>query len=209
MSTTVRLPVPVLRRISEAGDVLRAAQDHDRLRRLALGFEPSETRARAIVELARTDAPTRIRDLEAILGNEATPARLRHLAAMQLGQIDAQGDTPSAGSTAMSAIIGKYPDVKAVFAFNDNTAVSASTVARSSQSHVLICGNTGDTVAFKAIESGAMACTVRGGFYGMGQQVVRAAYNKITGQDANMPESVIITQTLVTKANVGSVEALK
>ena len=125
------------------------------------------------------------------------------------GQIDAQEDDPSAGATAKSAIIGKYPDVGAVFAFNDNTAVSASTVARSSQSEVLICGNTGDAVAFAAIESDALACTVRGDFYGLGEQVVRAAYNVLTGQDSDMPESVIIEHSLVTKENVDSVEALK
>jgi ribose transport system substrate-binding protein len=125
------------------------------------------------------------------------------------GQIDAQDDDPSAGATAMSAILGKYPGVEAVFAFNDNTAVSASTVARSSQSKVLICGNTGDAAAFKAIESDALACTVRGDFRGMGTQVIRAAYDLITGQGGTMPKSVIIKQTLVTKANVGSVEALK
>jgi hypothetical protein len=88
MPTIVQLPVPVVRRLPETGAVRQAAHDYQRLRLLALGIEPSDVRARAMVELGRSDAPSRVRDLEAILREEAAPPRLRHLAALLLGQID-------------------------------------------------------------------------------------------------------------------------
>jgi hypothetical protein len=72
------------------GAAIRAALDHERLRRLALGIEPSELRAQAILELGRSDAPARGRDLAAVLSDAATPLRLRHLAAAQLGRVDSE-----------------------------------------------------------------------------------------------------------------------
>jgi hypothetical protein len=72
------------------GAALRAALEHDRLRRLALGIEPSELRAHAILRLGRSDAPTRGRDLAAVLSDAATPLRHRHLAAALLGRNDSE-----------------------------------------------------------------------------------------------------------------------
>jgi hypothetical protein len=74
----------------EMGALTRAALDHEQLRRLALGIEPSELRAHAILELGRSDAPTRARDLETVLADAAAPLRHRHLAAVQLGRIDSE-----------------------------------------------------------------------------------------------------------------------
>lgn len=121
-----------------------------------------------------------------------------------LGQVDAQDDNPGSASTAMSAVLGKYPDVEAVFAYNDNTAVAASTVAKSSQADVAICGSNGQSDAFKAIEDGKMACTALGDFVGMGEQMVRGAYDLITEQGGELPESVLAKQTLVDASNVES-----
>jgi len=90
MPVTVRLPVPQGRPAREIPAVIRAAIDRERLRRLALGIERSELRAHAILELGRSDAPTRTRDLEAVLANAEAPLRHRHLAATVLGRIDSE-----------------------------------------------------------------------------------------------------------------------
>jgi hypothetical protein len=88
MPVTVRLPVPEGRPARAIRAVVRAAVDHERLRRLALGVESSELRAHAILELGRSDAPTRARDLETVLADTAAALRHRHLAATLLGRID-------------------------------------------------------------------------------------------------------------------------
>jgi ABC-type sugar transport system substrate-binding protein len=119
------------------------------------------------------------------------------------GQIDAQEDNPSAASTAMSAIVGKYPDVGAVFAYNDNAAVAASTVAKASQSEAEICGGNGQKEAFQAIESGSMSCTVLIDFDTIGQQLVQGAYNSIAEPETKLPETIVPPVQLVDSETVG------
>lgn len=119
------------------------------------------------------------------------------------GQIDAQEDTPAAASTAMSGIVGKYPDVGAVFAYNDNAAVAAATVAKASQSEAEICGGNGQKEAFQAIESGSMSCTVLIEFDTIGQQLVQGAYNSIAEPETNLPETIIPPVHLVDSETVG------
>jgi ribose transport system substrate-binding protein len=119
------------------------------------------------------------------------------------GQIDAQEDTPAAASTAMSGIVGKYPDIGAVFAYNDNAAVAAATVAKASQSEAEICGGNGQKEAFQAIESGSMSCTVLIEFDTIGQQLVQGAYNSIAEPETKLPETIIPPVHLVDSETVG------
>jgi ribose transport system substrate-binding protein len=119
------------------------------------------------------------------------------------GQIDAQEDNPASASTAMSGIVGKYPNVGAVFAYNDNAAVAASTVAKASQSEVEICGGNGQKEAFQAIESGAMSCTVLIEFDTIGQQLVQGAYNSIAEPETKLPETIVPPVHLVDSETVG------
>jgi hypothetical protein len=72
-------------------DPRRVARDHEQLRTLALGLEPTDGRARAIIALADTDTSGRVPVLGAVLRDEETPARFRHLAATLLGRIDSEG----------------------------------------------------------------------------------------------------------------------
>jgi ribose transport system substrate-binding protein len=122
------------------------------------------------------------------------------------GQIDAQEDNPSSASTAMSAVLGKYPDVGAVFAYNDNTAVAAATVAKSSQAEVEICGSNGQKEAFQSIEQGSMACTVWIDFLSLGKQLVRGAYNSFAGE--KVPDTVTVPIQIINSENLDSVEPI-
>jgi ribose transport system substrate-binding protein len=124
------------------------------------------------------------------------------------GQIDAQEDNPASASTAMSGIIAKYPNVAAVFAYNDNAAVAASTVSAASQKSVEICGGNGQKEAFQAIEKGAMGCTVLMNFTEIGRQLVRGAYLTITEQGGELPETVIPEPQLVDAESAGSLEPI-
>jgi ribose transport system substrate-binding protein len=119
------------------------------------------------------------------------------------GQIDAQEDNPASASTAMSGIIGKYPNVGAVFAYNDNAAVAASTVAKASQSEAEICGGNGQKEAFQAIESGSMSCTVLVEFGTIGTQLVQGAYNSVAEPETELPETIVPPVHLVDSETVG------
>jgi ribose transport system substrate-binding protein len=121
-----------------------------------------------------------------------------------LGEVDAQQDNPASASTAMSQVLSQYPTVQAIFAYNDNTAVAAGLIAKSSGKHVLICGNNGQANVFKAIEAGEVTCTALLDAYGMGEQEALGAYDLITKQGGKLPQSVLAKQTLVTAANVRS-----
>jgi ribose transport system substrate-binding protein len=124
------------------------------------------------------------------------------------GQIDAQEDTPASASTAMSGIVGKYPNAGAIFAYNDNAAVAASTVAKASQSSATICGANGQKEAFQAIESGAMACTVWIDFDELGKQLVRGVYDAAAEPETKLPETVVVPVEIVDSENVGSLEPI-
>lgn len=122
------------------------------------------------------------------------------------GQIDAQEDNPSSASTAMSAVLGKFSNVGAVFAYNDNTAVAAATVAKSSQAEVEICGANGQKEAFQSIEQGSMSCTVWIDFLSLGKQLVRGAYNSFAGE--KVPDTITVPIEIVNSENLDSVEPI-
>lgn len=124
------------------------------------------------------------------------------------GQIDAQEDTPASASTAMSGIVGKYPDAGAVFAYNDNAAVAASTVAKASQYSATICGGNGQKEAFQAIENGSLGCTVWIDFHEMGKQLVRGVYDAAAEPEAKLPETVVVPVEIVNEENAGSLEPI-
>jgi hypothetical protein len=135
MPTLVHLPVDAPRHLDDRGQYSASAEAHQSLRRLALGADPTPLRARAIAELACTDAPSRIRDLGAIVGDNTTPLRLRQLAAILLGRIDAA----SAREVLIDAL--GWPDQRLV-----------GCVAQS-------LGRLGARAAFKAIEKAAAKFT--------------------------------------------------
>ncbi len=103
-------------------------------------------------------------------------------------------------------MLAKYPEVGAVFAYNDNTAVAAATVAKSSQKEVEICGANGQKEAFQAIEQGSMACTVWIDFLTLGKQLVRGAYDAFAGE--KIPNTVGVPVEIISSENVSSVEPI-
>ena len=120
-----------------------------------------------------------------------------------LGDIDAQEDNPGSASNAASALFSKYPEVEALFAYNDNSAVAAGSVAKASGKEVAICGNNGQSAAVNAIENGTMACTGYTNFEPMGEQLVRGLYRLVKGED--IPETAKAEVSLITKENASEI----
>ncbi len=121
------------------------------------------------------------------------------------GQVDAQQDNPGSASTAASGLLAQYPSMKVIFAYNDNAAVAASTVARTSaRTSVLIVGSNGQAEAVAAIKAGHMFATSQQNFDQVGTQMVDAAYGLLAGVK-NLPKFVVVPVTEVNKSNAASV----
>jgi ribose transport system substrate-binding protein len=119
-----------------------------------------------------------------------------------LGEVDVQQDNQSSASTAMTQVFSKYPDVEAIFAYNDNTALAAGLAAKAAGKDVAICGNNGQVNVFKGIKDGTVACTALLDAHSMGVQEALGAYDLIAGTE--VPDTLTAKETLVTKDNVDS-----
>jgi ribose transport system substrate-binding protein len=118
-----------------------------------------------------------------------------------LGRQDVTSDDAAAAASTASGMFAKYPDMDALFCYNDNTAVAAATVAKSSgKSDVKIVGNNGQSSAFEAIKAGDMFSTQLTDTAGLGKQMVDGAYNLIAGVE--VPERVVVNVEQVDKDTV-------
>jgi ribose transport system substrate-binding protein len=123
-----------------------------------------------------------------------------------LGQVDSQGDTSEDAATAMSTLLTRYPDVQAVFTFNDPAAQAAATTARAAgKTDVKVYGNSGEKAAVDMVKAGQMAGTVLLDTKAIGSQMVRGLYNALTDQGLPLPEQMTPKPQVVTPENADSV----
>jgi ribose transport system substrate-binding protein len=120
------------------------------------------------------------------------------------GRVDVKEDTPAGYGAAMTALLGKYPDVDTVFTYSDILALSAEPVARSSgRSDVLIAGAAGGTKAMHAaIKAGRIKMTYQIPWRETGAQMIRGAYLAVTKQHLPLPETITLKGNIITKDNV-------
>ncbi|HXG56100.1 MAG TPA: sugar ABC transporter substrate-binding protein [Vicinamibacterales bacterium] len=107
----------------------------------------------------------------------------------------------SLGLTVMENILTAHPDIKAVFATNDQMALGAveAIVARKSQAGIIVVGFDATAEAVQAIVEGRMSASVAQRPFEMGRRSVEAALALIEGRPV---EARIDTGTeLVTSAN--------
>jgi ribose transport system substrate-binding protein len=152
----------------------------------------------------------------AIIGLGAPVSALKYLASRQqhwgkqlglkyLGEVDSKADQPAAYSAAMTALLGKYPDVENVMTYNDLTALSAATAARSAgKTGIRITGAQGGVkAAVEAIKAGTVFATYAPPWEKTGEQIVKGAYNVVTKQNLPLAETITLNGTIVTKDNAG------
>jgi ABC-type sugar transport system substrate-binding protein len=108
----------------------------------------------------------------------------------------------SAGSTAMSAIIARHPNVNAVFAWYDPVAEGAATTQKlRAGGHIMVVGNNGDSAAVQLVKKGTMFGTCQNGFAAIGREMAIAAYDEQTKQHLPLPAKIVIPVKMITKAN--------
>jgi ribose transport system substrate-binding protein len=121
------------------------------------------------------------------------------------GEVDVLETTPQGAATAMSAILARWPNIKAVFCFNDVTAESAAATADlAGKSNILVSGTSGDPAMRQAIKRDKTFATYQYTWQGGGQQAVIAAYDLVTKQHLPLPKNTVGRGLLVTRANPGA-----
>jgi ribose transport system substrate-binding protein len=156
----------------------------------------------------------------AILGNAAPVEALQYTSERQqywgekfgleyLGRADTQADTPAGAAAAMSGIVGKYPEVEAVMAYNDPSAQSAASVAASSgKSGILITGFNGEKAALEQIAAGQLFATFAIPFAEVGEQMGIAAVDELTNTGLPLKPRTNVKGEIVTEKNAKSVEGV-
>lgn len=105
------------------------------------------------------------------------------------------------GMTVMENLLTAYPDLRAVFATNDQMALGAmeALAARRLLGRIVLVGFDATTEAVRAVRAGQLHATVAGHGFEMGRQAVIAAVKALRGEA--VPTHIDIRPTLVTRDN--------
>ena len=120
-----------------------------------------------------------------------------------LGSVsNGMGEGPGDGSTAMSAIIAKYPNVNAVFTHYDALAEGAATTELTrAHGHIMVTGLSGDPAAVTQIRQGKMFATCGAPYTEVGKQIAIGAYDAQTHQHLPLRKEIAIQSYEITKNN--------
>jgi ABC-type sugar transport system substrate-binding protein len=121
-----------------------------------------------------------------------------------LGTQDNPTDDVTGGEQAANGLLQRYPDMDAVIAYNDPSALGAVAASRGVGRTLTIVGLNGSSDGVEAVRNGRIAATVQVDPVGWGIQTTRAAYSLITKQNLPLPAIIVRPARLVTQANVGS-----
>jgi ribose transport system substrate-binding protein len=117
-------------------------------------------------------------------------------------------DNASGGQSLTATLLSKYPNVDAVWAYNDNTALGASAaviadgkkISDGTSAGVIITGANGDTDAIQAVQQGRLTGTWDSNNVEFGWLFVKMA-EEVAAGDA--PAEMIANSTFIDKADVG------
>lgn len=125
------------------------------------------------------------------LGNSATDERVKGaVEALEAAGFDVVANQPadsdrSKATNVMENILQNHPDVKGVFAANDDMALGASRAIESKGLDIKVIGTDGTIEAVEAIIAGSLAASVAQNPYEMGYQSVVNALKAINGEEVD------------------------
>jgi ABC-type sugar transport system substrate-binding protein len=127
-----------------------------------------------------------------------------HFGLKYQGEVDAQTDTPAGYTPAISGILAKYPGVRLVLTYNDESALAAATAVRASGKQVLVATpNAGQAIAQTALRAGKLDLVYDAPWAAIGTQAAIAAYDELTKQSLPLPKYINPPSYIVTPANAG------
>jgi ribose transport system substrate-binding protein len=119
-----------------------------------------------------------------------------------LGRADNPTDDASGGERAMTGLLGRYPQLDGIIAYNDPTALGAVAAARSQGKTIIAIGLNGASDGITGVRSGRLAATVQIDAPRMMAEFVKGALIYAANPNAKLPPIVRVPPHLVTKANV-------
>lgn len=124
-----------------------------------------------------------------------------------LGQVDATNDTPAGYGPALNTILTKYPDVKIVVTYNDQSVVAAATTVATNGRNVFVATpNGGQALSQQALNAGKVDMVYRVPWEGTGTQAAIAAYDVVSKQHLPLPKFVNLTGPVLTKATANKAQ---
>lgn len=92
-------------------------------------------------------------------------------------------DNSDGGNKVMQGILQRYPDVKGVFAYNDDSALGAIAAAKQAKASVLFTSRNGTAAAVAAIKSGTLLATCDLRPIQLGQELGKAIVAQLKGTE--------------------------
>jgi ribose transport system substrate-binding protein len=122
------------------------------------------------------------------------------------GNASNPSDDIAGGEKAATQLLGKFPDIKGVIAYNDPSAIGGASAARTQgKRDISFGGQNGGSDALEAIKAGREAYSIKLDAPSMGKDFAWALFDLKEG--TKVPPSVKAgAPVLVTKANVGSIQ---
>lgn len=191
-ANNVGVPVVTLDRSAEKGEVAAlVASDNVKGGQMAADY---------IVKMVGEKA--QVAELEGVPGASATRERGKgfHNVADKKLDVTAKQSADfdrTKGLNVMENIIQGKPDIKAVFAHNDEMALGAIQAINSSGKDVIVVGFDGNDDAIKAVKEGKLAATVAQQPELIGQLAVKAAKDVVQGK--KVEKKIPVPLKLVTK----------
>lgn len=137
-------------------------------------------------------------------------AALKDAGADLVGSIDAQRnlkDNTAGGQATMQGILQRYPDVKGVFVYNDDSAIGAIAAAKAAGKKIAFVSRNGESVAVAAVKSGSLLATCDIKPLELGEALGTAIVDQLEGKQDyknTQLQAPPAKGCLVTKDNVAS-----
>ncbi|MEW4224891.1 ribose ABC transporter substrate-binding protein RbsB [Rossellomorea marisflavi] len=191
-ANSIGIPVVTLDRSADKGDVATlVSSDNEKGGEMAADY--------LIKELGEG---TKVAELEGVPGASATRERGKGFHNLADDKLDVAAKQTAnfdrtQGLNTMENILQGNPDIKAVFAHNDEMALGAQQAIQSSGRDVLVVGFDGNEDALKSIEEGNLSATVAQQPEEIGKLAVQAGADVLNGK--KVEKMIPVPLKLVTK----------
>lgn len=110
------------------------------------------------------------------------------------------------GQAVMQGLIQRFPNLKAVFTYDDATAIGAAAAAKAAGKSILFASRNATPEGIAAVKDGTLVATCDLDTVGLGQAVGKAIIDQVTGkhtyQNSEQIPSLDVSKCVITKDNV-------
>lgn len=118
-----------------------------------------------------------------------------------LGRVEASSDTPAAGAAAASELLAKYPNVDAIFAYSEPSAIASANLAKGK---IVAEAGGGSATDAASVKNGGITFSYFQDIEAIGTQPIYGAYNFLTKQGGELPAQInIVSGKVVDQSSIG------